>query len=87
MFVNKGIQLMLLDSLPLSTCRETTAKSQAICELGTWMLARFPESMRGPIEGIANLALAGGLLLVAWLLLKPLFASTQPAGKTPSNGN
>jgi hypothetical protein len=85
-FVSQATRLFPLDTMPIGTCRETTARSQAFCEVGTWMLSLFPESMRGPTVGLASLGMAGGMLLITWLLLKPLFATTRQAGQEPRDG-
>jgi hypothetical protein len=50
------------------------------------MLSLLPDSTRGPIVGLASLGMAGGMLLITWLLLKPLFATSQRAGQGPAGG-
>jgi hypothetical protein len=86
MFASQAARLFPLDTMPIGSCRETTARSQAFCEVGTWMLSLFPESMRGPAVGLASLGMAAGMLLITWLLVKPLFATSPQAGQDAGSG-
>jgi hypothetical protein len=85
-FVSQATRLFPLDTMPVGSCRETTARSQAFCEVGTWMLSLFPESMRGPALGLASLGMAAGMLLITWLLVKPMLATSPQAEQDAGSG-
>jgi hypothetical protein len=52
------------------SCR---GKGAWVCELGNLLASFVPPSMREVVEGTSGLVVAGLLMYVAWLLLKPVF--------------
>jgi hypothetical protein len=53
--------------------KSCSGKGAWVCELGNLLSSLVPSSMREVVEGTSGLVVAGLLMYVAWLLLKPVF--------------
>ncbi len=63
-------------------CKESRPLGQLTCAVGAKALGALPVGMRGPFLALSSWAAAGGLLLVAALLLRPLFRKSSQAHPT-----
>jgi hypothetical protein len=59
--------------------KSCSGKGAWICELGNLLASLVPASMREVVEGTSGLVVAGLLMYVAWLLLKPVFRRPKSA--------
>lgn len=78
--------LMIFSSIPFFSAEKVSLKSCAgehkvssklLCEVGNAMLSQLPARMQGPAEGLLHLAMAAILIVLSWLLAKPLGARSH----------
>ncbi len=83
LFVRDALPLFEHQSAISSICNP--GRGRPICELGAWLVSLFPANAQGPVLALSTIGVAGFLLLLAGLLLKPLIdeASETSESKSP----
>jgi hypothetical protein len=83
LFVREALPLFSHESAISSACKP--GRARPVCELGAWLVSLLPAHTQGPVLAVATIGVAGILLLLAGLLLKPLMeeASATSESKSP----
>jgi hypothetical protein len=71
LFFYDGLALFTVQGVFAASCQP--GKWRWLCELVPWLVAALPASIQNPMMGMVGLVLGGILLLVTWLLIRPLF--------------
>lgn len=75
LFALDAMQVFSYKGVSASTCAsETSSRSRLLCEVGDVMLRVFPTEAQAAVLGIAIACFAAALVLLAWLLIKPLIS-------------
>jgi hypothetical protein len=73
LFALDAVQVFSYKGVIASTCAsETSSRSRLLCDVGDAMLRVFPTAAQASVLGIAIGCIAAALVLLAWLLIKPL---------------
>lgn len=78
LMVYDSVRFFSAETISLKSCAgEYKASSKILCEIGNSIVSILPAQMQGPLEGLAHLATAALLILLSWMLTKPLYARSH----------
>jgi hypothetical protein len=81
-YVSHGWEVFWREITEVPPCKKSRPLGQLTCAIGAGLLGALPVGMRGPFLALSSWVAACGLLLVAALLLRPLFRKSRQAHPT-----
>jgi hypothetical protein len=77
LFLQTALEHFRLDAEVTAIC--APGKGLLLCEIGRWILGFLPAHLHHPFLGLGAAAFALTLAVMAWLLVRPLFADSDEA--------